>query len=385
MERLLTLDFSALGGAIVDIFRDPSANPTAVALLIAGITLVAGLVIVLVLLLLPSEEEEEVVERSVVAAPPPEQQAVDSGTRTGRLASTTGVGFVIFVLVWIAGGFTTSHPEVCRSCHVETVHTAAAEYDPHVGVGCVRCHEPGGLLRAYTLEVPARAYHQISGMIDPESVRGYGKPVVSSGCSTCHAEQIESTITNERRGFMVSHVEPLEAGAECVDCHTLNAGTVSSYTVGMSSCLRCHNGRDAEDGCDSCHLGDVGLAARPREPVAALAPRNLIETPDCGGCHNEAISCDPCHGGVRMPHTPTFMASGHAREAVEDIWDNDGQACGRCHYEGRRSCDTCHGSMPGHPLSWKEGHQSASPEGCSQTCHQRMPGAASRNFCELCH
>jgi hypothetical protein len=101
-------------------------------------------------------------------------------------------------------------------------------------------------------------------------------------------------------------------------------------------------------------------------------------------------TCDSCHG-IRLPHTQQFMAGGHARAAVLQLWSNRGSArvCNRCHYPGHRDCTKCHESpFLQHAVTWRTGHQGASWSRSSQTClcHEWTPAEhGGRLFCQICH
>jgi hypothetical protein len=183
----------------------------------------------------------------------------------------------------------------------------------------------------------------------------------------------------------MSHAEPLEAGAECVDCHALESGVVSDHNVGMVPCLRCHDNEVASAECETCHLGDPAQAIRSTEPTAGSFASALVPRPGCDSCHDQATEgCDACHG-LRLPHADEFRAYAHARPGVEDIWDNDGKLCGQCHYQGRRDCTRCHEQMPSHGLWWKDAHYVGDDFNAPCACHQDKAWTPGRSFCGLCH
>jgi hypothetical protein len=135
--------------------------------------------------------------------------------------------------------------------------------------------------------------------------------------------------------------------------------------------------------CSRCHIGDPAIAARTPDETGTLTATALVENPRCDGCHASQKSCDACHG-IRMPHTRSFMAAGHARAAAIDIWDNGGRTCRKCHYKGRRPCTQCHSAFPSHPPVFKSTHQAGDAlTGC--TCHEWDAKARGMTFCELCH
>jgi len=380
--------------AIPDILRNPAANPLQAAILL-GIGLIAVLIMLLSVFLFvmrPSREEQELFYGQQHLSEEEQAQA-KAAARVDRGRSwltVTSIILVVGTVVWVAAGVTTSSPEVCASCHPDTSHTAARQEDPHVGVACVYCHEGGGTLARVTVNVATRIEHVVRVQVGTRGTAAYGRPVASDKCYSCHETQISTTLLDTQLGVRVSHKEPLAAGAQCVDCHALRFGTVTAATIGMSACLRCHDGEQAKAECSECHVGDPSQAIRPSvgpHEMAAVQVRN----PQCGGCHKDMTSCDACHG-IRMPHSDGFKAFQHAREAAITIWDNNVSMCQKCHYAGHRECQRsgCHiGTFPSHPSPvWRDLHGITSWANSATTCgcHGWNPNErAGMNFCQVCH
>ena len=53
----------------------------------------------------------------------------------------------------------------------------------------------------------------------------------------------------------MSHEEPIDAGSECLDCHTMKDGDIGPVAGGMTRCVSCHNGQKASSACETCHIG----------------------------------------------------------------------------------------------------------------------------------
>jgi hypothetical protein len=299
------------------------------------------------------------------------------------------VWLLVVGIVWAIGGWVSAEDTLCISCHADDAPHAArldgSAEDPHAAVACVECHETANVWALVSTAVPARAEHFIAGFMVESRAAGYGRPVKASTCSSCHAEQLRGVLEDTERGLLMEHAQPLEAGAACLDCHALRDGTgiVNRFTVGMTTCLRCHDAQKASAECIYCHTRDVAYAMQSR---ATPKPAVLVSGIDCGGCH-EQETCDACHG-TRMPHSTEFMGAGHAREAAEDIWFNGGRMCARCHTDTRRPCTTCHqGTFPSHGSpSFAYEHQLASPNGTGcDHCHGYNQWIRGRNFCAICH
>ena len=406
---LLTGDWGEFWTVVWTAILDPSSNlPVAIlALLMASIIVTIILVIVLLFVMGSSEEDDYVIidpddpdgaatpvavavagaESGVQYVPEP----VVVKTRSPLVEWAFAVGLV--ALVWFALGFSTASDDMCLSCHAENPHASALksveagklEY-VHQDLSCVRCHEPGSVFGPYGMNTLVRSVHFVRGL-GIGNASDYGSVTVSA-CNQCHATAIEGTIENEKRGVLVSHVEPLDAGMRCVDCHSLNQGLVGDGIGGMSSCVACHDNVTASATCTDCHVQDVSVASSANRPAAQSIADVQIPVPDCGGCHNMATQCDPCHGGIRLPHSQEFVERGHAREAALDYWTGDGNTCFQCHTKTRNSCGNCHrGEFWSHGRDNYIVHRGAAPDGSScAACHSGTKGAVpERNFCLLCH
>lgn len=407
MDQILeSLQLPALWDEIVNLVRFPYSNITAALLLMAAVVIFVLLLasIVIAIVSRPSrrrlaqDAEELAYLQDVVSAwnevesgeeawsPPAVPVEPRRGPRWWLAWFAWTVAAVL--VIGVAVGVSSASSAVCVACHEVTPHSevvAAGATDPHEATACVRCHEPAGWLGSVTIEVPGRLGHQFNGLRAEPQPTSYGS-VVSSACNQCHRSVAREITEDEERGVRMAHEHPLEAGAQCLDCHRVESTIVSKVTVGMTPCLRCHDGENQPTTCTLCHTKDVSAATRSRTNVAAMTGRALITTPDCGGCHEETTQCDPCHGGVRMPHTELFRWWGHAREGAKDLWFTDGERCARCHTEQRRPCTRCHAFFPGHAApSWAREHgRSVDPTSCDG-CHGNTAYVAGRDFCELCH
>ncbi len=421
-------DMSYLLDVIPDVVRNPAANPRAAMLVFAMAALVVLIVLAGVVTLVIGRDEEQLegeeerAERpeglaefgepdepgepvAVAVRAKAEQAEHDdaAGTVTdvaleplpapvyervrARLSVWTSVSLVVIttVLVWSLTGAATIDRSWCLACHPDNPHAGSTAIDPHAEVACVACHEHGNLIALVFFTVPDRFYHFASGEFGRSTASVYGRPISSFECRRCHSEVLDTVIFADATKVRMSHAEPLEAGAECIDCHALQSGVVSSHNTGMAPCMRCHDDEAASADCQACHVGDVALALRPADPASGVFTKAQIDQPQCDGCHDQAAQgCDSCHG-IRLPHTRQFMQYGHAREGVEDIWNNGGRKCGRCHDE-RRPCSSCHDRFPSHGLSWRTEHYATGigfERGCA--CHEDKAYVQGRNYCALCH
>lgn len=412
VDAILAFDIDALFALVRQVIDNPLSNVQASLLLLIAVVVVTLLAIVVAILVIGFGNDNEddrtaggrvgaaarprgVPARAPRQSRPPRQPRppLTRAERRARLAGTVAVTIASLVAAWVLAGITTGTDTMCLSCHRSDMpHTdrlAEEPADPHAKTGCVRCHEPGGVTGSLTYSVPSRVAHFAQGIAGAEDVRGYGAPVASAACARCHRGDVRETATVEERGVRISHVEPLEAGAVCLDCHEMQTvtGVVGTFTVGMAPCLRCHDNEQVSAECDYCHTKDIAYAVNVNiEPQ----PKPLVPDKRCGSCHDQT-SCDACHG-IRMPHTAEFIASEHPRAATLDIWNNGGRTCKKCHTETRNPCTACHKKLgPGHPVThWPRIHGLGGPEAGQNRaaclgCHGYLVGVQGRNFCGVCH
>jgi hypothetical protein len=385
--------------SIPDIMRNPAANPLQAAILL-GIALLLALLLVLsvfLALMRPTAEEEALLAREasgeeVVPLTEEERTEIETSERVERRMSrltVTSVILLAWLAVWIVTGVTTARREVCVSCHPDTTHSTVKNGDdPHADVACVDCHEGGGAFARISVNVVTRVEHVVLAQTNRKAASAFGKPIASDGCLACHRGELKGTYYDATLRVNVAHADPIAAGAECMDCHKATSGVVGTANVGMSSCLRCHDGKRAKADCSVCHVGDPSLAIRP-----TVAPNEVasvqVPNPDCSSCHKDMTKCNACHG-IAMPHTQEFERYGHARAAVLDLWNNDLRVCRGCHFPGHNDCQQsgCHvGTFPSHGPDWRTMHASSwSQSSIRCSCHDwNQYDHAGMNFCQICH
>ncbi|MEI8082311.1 MAG: cytochrome c3 family protein [Actinomycetes bacterium] len=406
MDDFRAINFNGLLDQLLTLLRDPTSNLQA-ALILYGmigvlvlIVLIAGIVL---LMGMPDDEYEDEDEEGAydqagqegskpphdasTVAPGAVSAEVDAIARPPKTARSTliaiSVTTALFLAVWILAGYTTSTDAVCSACHLETVHDQAKKgEDPHESSPCVTCHEPGGPIGRYVGGFPTRMLHFVEGVTGLSAQASYGR-VATSACSACHSKDISGVSVNQESGVRMSHAEPLAASASCLDCHKPIAGVVARQTVGMGSCVRCHDAKTAASECSTCH--DKKTAAAARAKTTSFA-KPQVQDIKCGGCHDEKTECDTCHG-ARMPHSVAFKMSAHARAGAVDFWYNGGKGCARCHTATRRPCTKCHSPIlgKGHPAAQAQIHQTATAARDRCQCHDSMAISTQRDFCQVCH
>lgn len=409
VDALLKVQLSDLLAVLDQTVNNPLANLQASLLILASVVVITLIAVVAAIMLLgfSDDDDEEGEEGDFAASMPSDPPVRASGGGASaprpapvpltpeqrRLARAQSVlfGTLAVVVVWGAFSVTTASETMCLSCHRDDMPHAERSLekpeDPHAQVNCIRCHESGTTLGYLTYDVGSRVGHYALGVASPKRAQGYGVPITGGACSSCHTGLAAKTVTVEDRGVRVSHKEPLDAGATCTDCHELQklTGVIGGWTVGMSSCLRCHDNVQASAECDSCHTKDIAFAVHSNTKPE---PKRQIVGKRCYTCHEKA-ACDSCHG-TTMPHSENFKRVGHAYEATLDNWYNGGRGCQKCHPNHDMCLNSCHnkGAFPGHPIGiWPSIHGNRPEAGYDScdSCHGGMAYISGRNFCGVCH
>lgn len=97
-------------------------------------------------------------------------------------------------------------------------------------------------------------------------------------------------------------------------------------STNIKACRKCHSSYS----CKACHFADF---PHPRNWQAGHGAESLrLRGKGCPLCHRNSF-CDPCHGGVRMPHPRGFSKS-------HTSGGSDPEACSICHTTS--DCEPCH-------------------------------------------
>ena len=322
---------------------------------------------------------------------------------TRRRIVVTAIVVTLFLLVVGFAFQATSTTTFCGLCHDMKATVDAYKHSPHAGVNCEQCHTRPGPFFFLTakLEALQEPVKQLTG--------NYQTPILgtvqNASCRRCHTDsQLFPTIS--AHGIDVNHKHLIEAGWQCVACHSTvahgNAVPAGSRTYPtMDKCLICHNNHfHAADGtvavarCDLCHTTPPPGAEPASHKPASLwlkihGTNGILST--CSACHPTTPgaptaatgalvahdNCVSCHRGVLMPHPANWLTE---HGTVEKRLGS--HACAMCH-SVPSYCDSCHRVPLPHPKDFLATHPKYAgqdPSTC-MTCHT----VANCNACHEAH
>ncbi len=386
-------DLQATRKAIAALLTNPSENPRLALLVLSAIVLLV-LLLVLIVLLLVTPSRKRVIVRRVVTEGPESAGAEPAPASTplrpklsSRLFLAASGPFAVSAMVVAAlasAYLATSTDGFCaHTCHSRSATISAAVDSPHGP--CASCHQRPGLAGVLP-NASSRLKMALDSMLGSPATSE--ARVDSRACLGCHRDVTRAT-TMSSTGVRVSHKELLAVAIPCTECHPRAGHDRRAFQRSMSACITCHDGQTASAECPTCHSKDPVASKFASAESTRTIGTGRIDYPavraadrDCSGCHDLARQCDACHG-VRMPHSPGFMKSGHARAAAF----GRKTVCFRCHL--MTDCGTCHSApfdpetgLGGH-ANWEAEHKaSAWDAGC--VCHQSRSSRKSP-ICELCH
>jgi len=333
-------------------------------------------------------------DRGSTGAEEPEAGAPEWRRTAERLA--LGVpGMALVIAVFLAASYSVSSTNAFCTyrCHQDLIATLDAPAEqPLTATGyvpsdvathtvesahharCSSCHSSGVIANVMDRS------RMVVATFDSSEETSLSAVVSSRNCVSCHRAILDTVIVGSESNVRMSHKEPYEAGMACDFCHGRTGHDGSTSPV-MSSCSECHDNMHVAIECASCHIGNPSDQTTRDQPQGSESKRVYRAVPlssdRCYECHAPA-PCDSCHQ-VRVPHTPEFTASRHARDAA---WDRK-ESCKLCHT--LPWCQQCHLSFRNsHSEGWEQSHARMSPTaGCS--CHDRRNPSRTEPFCTVCH
>jgi nitrate/TMAO reductase-like tetraheme cytochrome c subunit len=298
---------------------------------------------------------------------------------------TIGTIFVTLLFVGMAVAMTsTSSAGFCSSCKNMKPAVRGYKISTHKGVNCEQCHTEPGPFFFLTAKMEA-LQEPISQFFGTYELPIVGT-VANQSCRRCHTDdQLFGVIS--KNGINVSHKHLIQAGFQCVNCHSTvahgDAVPVGSRTYPtMDKCLVCHNNKyTAADGtvavatCNLCHK-QPNYGSKPishdSQWLTTHGSMGILST--CSACHTKPNACSRCHNGLEMPHVAGWLTKHGAT-----VKTGGKNACSLCH-DTKVYCQTCHQVQMPHPKDFLGTHNiaAANAKDTCFTCHQVAN-------CQACH
>ena len=272
-----------------------------------------------------------------------------------RLALTLAVAAVVAVVALSVVGATGYG---CAVCHRATV-APEAQNSGHAGVGCWDCHQDRGPLglAARPLAVLRMGGARLAWR------KPQAPPVDAENCLECHGDQILDTVMGNL--VRVRHADFTQSIA-CESCH--GEHRLAPTRPVLDKCAVCHNGLDANNTCDTCHVSPPPDIERSSGWMATVhttraAPGHGSASFDtCPMCHASS-ECARCHEQAQLPHGsgPDWQLA-HGEASI-----GSGDGCLSCHEE--RECDSCHNLAMPHPAGWLPRHADEADRRRQKLCY----------------
>lgn len=391
-------DPSLVARTVEQAFLHPADQPEMAALLYAMVAVAFALLVVFALMLATPSKRKVVKVRRYVGevqggappapsdtSPPADAPVPEAAPRRSWL--TGPAANVIVVTLAVAGVIGTYGATSLDAYCGETCHSTAVAGRVHDGaMSCRDCHE-APLVTGAVANVVSRTRMAI-GYASGSSPASEAV-VASSACVRCHDDILDDTVITSR-GLAVAHEHFTASGTPCTRCHARIGHAKSNTTVSMSDCVVCHDTRTASAECETCHRQDPVASAFRDDRTGKVSGTGAVVYPvaraanrRCTTCHDMEERCDPCHGGIRMPHTRGFIEGEHAVAAAYDRK----LTCFKCH--DPVDCGQCHGGFnptsgqSTHGAAWKSEHKTSRwNAGC--VCHDKK-SARTAPICFRCH
>lgn len=266
------------------------------------------------------------------------------GEGSGRAASgrrrfllRAAIVAIVVIAFIIIPGYIASQPSFMRRYPRFAPEYQTWSTSVHAEVPCQRCHVAPGFLAqtGYSLRMLGEFY---LSAVSPSTQPKLFPPPTNAACQSCHVDLRTVSPSGDLNIPHPAHVILLKM--RCITCHAYLVHTTNptgTHTPAMATCLTCHNGRTAKNGCSTCHT-NKGEPVNHRSPNWVIIHPQMQTKMDCKGCHAWTPNwCATCHAQRPKSHTANWRAiHGQAVKVHRN--------CEACHEAA--FCIRCHGDVP---------------------------------------
>jgi hypothetical protein len=247
------------------------------------------------------------------------------------------LGAAVVVVLLTLPAFSTVQPGYYERYPSLRSRMANWRLSTHAKVVCADCHvDPGpvGFLAFAAKSVPA-FYSQL--VFGPTPTNLLAVPS-SAACERCHTIYRQVSPGGDLLIPHRAHVEVL--GIKCAVCHKDLVHSVNTKGFNrpvMSTCMKCHDGKQATNECIKCHT-QKQVPESHKQAGWLDVHGTKTDTAECGTCHSyQPDFCNTtCHKQRPPSHAGNFKQTHPARIKARGT-----VGCDFCH-GGEKFCKTCH-------------------------------------------
>jgi hypothetical protein len=207
----------------------------------------------------------------------------------------------------------------------------------HTRAACQSCHVRPGFLPQAVYRARLLGEFYVSLVVPGHQPKLFSAPT-NEACQSCHLDLRTVSPSGDLNIPHRAHVQVLKM--QCVRCHKYLVHAVSpegTHKPTMATCLVCHNGRDAKNGCSTCHT-NKDIPANHRQADWVVIHPQMVKTIDCQTCHKWTANwCSACHANRPKSHGANWRVVHGAAIAKH-------RNCEACH--AADFCIRCHGAVP---------------------------------------
>lgn len=231
---------------------------------------------------------------------------------------------LVLTLLVIAPGYLALQPHfVERYANMDAAYTSWAG-STHAEIHCRSCHVSPRITAqsAFALRMLGEFY--VSMVAPGRQPSLFARPQ-NAACTSCHLDTRTASPTGDLKIPHQAHVRVLKL--RCVHCHSYvvhEANPEGRHTPRMTTCMKCHDGRQARKDCPACHV-------KKDLPKNHRTPDWLVVHPD----KQRDIDCKECHAW-----TPRWCRQCHSLRPAshKGRW----RSMHRFNVQRHRNCEACH-------------------------------------------
>ena len=207
----------------------------------------------------------------------------------------------------------------------------------HAQVACRSCHIPPDAISQVAFAARMLGEFYVS-IFSPGRQPALFGPPVNGACQRCHIDLRTVSPSGDLNIPHQAHVTVLKLN--CVQCHTYlvhDKNPEGTHTPRMVNCLKCHDGKTAKNGCQTCHTNKATPVSHRAADWTIIHP-TMQSKINCKQCHAWTANwCVACHTQRPHDHGPDWRKQHGAQIKVH-------RNCEACHTADW--CIKCHGAVP---------------------------------------